>query len=385
MDANRERLMRGGYTTHGGTEDAPSIKLRYSMQFTSGGRSHTIEMEVPVPVGASQELREQLIREAEANMEQLYRRVESRARGQRPPDAVSRSSAAPSPASSSPSYTSPAAPTAPTAQSQPSPVSSPVREILPLTMGREQRASVPAPAPARAAIGAELPVTPGQASAGSGNMKLSEFIQVIRTNWGLNAKQVMDLLQVKSLNNMNYRDLLRQLEPLVAPQRDARPAPPAPREQPRAPSPLPTQASPLAGPANIPVYPLRDGSLREPGRSYRFEEEEDEQDSPGNAQTTEDEEEEAGGMSLALARIKTDELRDIRGNTLGSPGRIVVLHNLMDTQLSEAQFQQLIELLWDAPSDKKLKQDQVEALISWAKEDEFENEVRAVMAVLREQ
>jgi DNA gyrase inhibitor GyrI len=45
----------------------------------------------------------------------------------------------------------------------------------------------------------------------------------------------------------------------------------------------------------------------------------------------------------------------------------------------------LIERLWNASSEKKLKQDQVESLISWAKEDYFEDEVSAVLAVLRDQ
>src|SRR5437016_8501376 len=70
-------------------DGAPYIWLRYSTQFTTGGRTHTIEMGIPVPLGASAEQREQLIREAEAGMEQLSRRVESRVaqmlqRNQRP-------------------------------------------------------------------------------------------------------------------------------------------------------------------------------------------------------------------------------------------------------------------------------------------------------------
>ena len=87
-------------------------------------------------------------------------------------------------------------------------------------------------------------------------------------------------------------------------------------------------------------------------------------------------------MSNALARIKIDELKEIRGTATASPGRLTVLHNLLDSQISDRQFQQLIEGLWNINSDKKLKQDHVEALISWAKEDYFEDEVRAVLVVL---
>ena len=72
-------------------DGAPYIWLRYSTQFTTGGRTHTIEMGIPVPLGASAEQREQLIREAEAGMEQLSRRVDSRVaqmlqRNSRPPE-----------------------------------------------------------------------------------------------------------------------------------------------------------------------------------------------------------------------------------------------------------------------------------------------------------
>ena len=61
-----------------GTDGNPYIWLRYTTQFNAGGRTHIIEMGVPVPVGASAELREQLIREAEIGMDQLTRRVENR-------------------------------------------------------------------------------------------------------------------------------------------------------------------------------------------------------------------------------------------------------------------------------------------------------------------
>ena len=56
----------------------PYIWLRYTTQFTTGGRTHTIEMGIPMPLGASAETREQLIREAEAGMDQLSRHVENR-------------------------------------------------------------------------------------------------------------------------------------------------------------------------------------------------------------------------------------------------------------------------------------------------------------------
>src|SRR5436305_11648459 len=54
------------------------IWLRYATQFTMNGRTYTLEMSVPMPIGASAELREQLLSEADAGMDQLASRVENR-------------------------------------------------------------------------------------------------------------------------------------------------------------------------------------------------------------------------------------------------------------------------------------------------------------------
>lgn len=420
-----------------GEYDGPYIWLRYSTQFTRGGQAHTIEMEIPVPVGASAEQREQLIREAEAGIEQMYRQIEKRnaGRGQQPSDA-SRPPAAPAQTGSHP------APPAAPARTPAPPV-----QVAAQTNARDtsqaislpgKRETAETPSPARSSIGSEMPVTPSLSSTATGNIRLAEFIQIIRNDWGLTPKDAMELLQVPNLNNMNYRELLRQLEPLVeqrgktAPKNTANatrstptptPAAPAPRPpapsspssssstmrdasvrpapssppsmpaqpahvtnrsttpppQPASPKPATPAASPaLDGPANIPVYPLPASTLREAPRSYRFDEEDNEAEEAqgGNG-------EDENGMSEALARIKIDDLRESRGTAIVSPARLTVLHNLLDSQISDTQFQQLIEGLWNINTDKKLKQDQVEALISWAKEDYFEDEVRAVIAVIK--
>ncbi len=432
--------------------DASYIWLRYSTQFTTGGRSHTIAMDIPVPVGASAEERELLIREAEAGIEQMYRQIEKRNQRPLPSDASKPQAAVqrsggyqpqqPAPPDVRP--TAPAAPVRPAAQVQPPQsqqpaIRTPAHEAPQPISLQEKREATDAPAPARGSIGSEMPLTHNLNGPASGNMKLGEFIQIIRNTWGLAPKDAMELLQVKTLNNMNLRDLLRQLEPLaqqrvestpkntaspprpvVAPapassaQRPSAPVssttmrsePPRPRpvtqaqpqqaaapttSQSRSPAPLSSNAPaklpgtatapPLAGPSNIPVFPLKENTLREAPRSYKFDEEEEEMEEPGGDTDT-GEDEEQTGMSDALARIKIDELRDIRGTAPVSPQRLTVLHNLLDSQISERQLQQLIQGLWSIDADKKLKQDHVEALISWGKEDYFDDEVRAVLAVL---
>src|SRR6478672_9726122 len=59
-------------------ESGAYIWLRYATQYTRDGQTHTLEMSIPVPVGASQETREQLIREAEEGMQQLTAHVATR-------------------------------------------------------------------------------------------------------------------------------------------------------------------------------------------------------------------------------------------------------------------------------------------------------------------
>ncbi|HLX59048.1 MAG TPA: hypothetical protein VKR83_18675 [Ktedonobacteraceae bacterium] len=387
-----------------GAHDAPYIWLRYSTQFTTGGRTHTIEMDIPVPVGASAEEREQLIREAEAGIEQLYRQIEKRGsqRNQRSPESGRPQETAASAVPTRPAQPSPTPPLAARTPARDTPQAIPLQEKLEA-------------APARNSIGAEMPMTHNLSGSVSGNIRLAQFIQIIKNNWGLTPKEAMDLLQVKTLNNMNYRDLLRELEPLVqkrvptpassTTQRDAGARPvsaPAPELKPTPPAtatnraPAPPPPSPtispkphapavppaLAGPTNIPVFPIKENMLREVPRSYKFDEEE-ELEAPQSESDAGDDEEQ-GGMSEALARIKVDELKEIRGTSMVGSGRLVVLHNLLDSQISATQFQQLIEGLWNINSDKRLKQDHVEALISWAKEDYFEDEVNAVLAVLNE-
>ena len=57
----------------------------------------------------------------------------------------------------------------------------------------------------------------------------------------------------------------------------------------------------------------------------------------------------------------------------------------MSSQLSEEQLQQLIDGVWGATSLRKLKVDQVESLISWAKEDDFVNEADLVLTLIQKE
>jgi hypothetical protein len=419
MDTSRDRPM--------GTDGNPYIWLRYTTQFSAGGRTHTIEMGIPVPLGASAEMREQLIREAEMGMEQLTRRVESRVsqmlqRSARPPEtarvqepAIIRSGQASQQEPGSRIMTGP-----PAATGTRSTTPAPAREgPQPLPLHEKQ----PATMPVRQSGPVSMPVTPGVQGDASSNMKLSQFMQAIRDTWGLTPKQAMDLLNVKTLNGMNYREALRQLQPLVeentretatpdsankAPvvsqpkpageQGQPQGSPPPPNTSPPPPlraygsqsasvSPSPASSKPssptplarpvpgaLDGPANIPVIPIKDEMIREaPRRVYKFDEEDEE---------LVEEKQEENEEQRVIARIKLDELKEVRGASVATQGRLTVLQNVLNSQISEEQLQRLIQSVWGVTSVKKLKVDQAEALISWAKEDYFVEEVEAALALI---
>ena len=59
---------------------------------------------------------------------------------------------------------------------------------------------------------------------------------------------------------------------------------------------------------------------------------------------------------------------------------------MINKQISDEQLLQLIQGVWGVTTLKKLKNDQVEALISWAKAaDDFITEADIVLAVLQEE
>lgn len=121
--------------------------------------------------------------------------------------------------------------------------------------------------------------------------------------------------------------------------------------------------------------------VREVQNSYRFDEEE-EDDLELDLEELEDFDNE---RSRAQAQEKLDKLKEAGGSTTANASRLTVLKNVIGEQISETQLQRLIRDLWGATSVKKLKVDQAEALISWAKEDEFESEVEAVLTLLEEE
>jgi hypothetical protein len=85
------------------------------------------------------------------------------------------------------------------------------------------------------------------------------------------------------------------------------------------------------------------------------------------------------------ARTLISRLRESRGATTVNAARLQVLDNVIGEQISKEALHELVVGLWEVQVLKKLKVDQVESLISWAKEDDFVNEVEAVLILLEEE
>ena len=399
--------------TDGSDGTGSHIWLRYATQFTMNGRSVTVEMGIPVPLGASAETRERLIREAEEGMEQLSNHIEGRIgqmvqRIQQAPTAkqpaIRPGNTPTAPVTPTPTPT-PAAPTPkPPASAQPAQPPQPVqlvpnRETTPVASQEKEVSSTP-PRTNTGASMAAMHATGDMA----GNLSLPQFIQIIRESLNLTPKQAMDLLKVKSLSGLNYRSALEDLQSMGPSESADAPASPKPplklREetpsrgserpatntgtrsttsQPQAPTPI-SNIVPIS--KKVPYEEITHAVIRETPPTYpAFNEELDDtdiefEDEPEYPQLTQHERE--------IAEEVLKRLQEAKGSTVASPTRLKVLNNVIGGQISDEQLQQLIQGVWEINSTTKLKSDQVEALVYWGKDDNFIEEVELVLALLEE-
>lgn len=414
MDTSRDRSAN----PEGGT----SIRLRYSRQFQSGGHAHNIDAEAMLPIGASQERREQIIRELETGVEQLARQIVQRTG--RPVDEARAQTQSRTGASSAP-------------------VPMAANRTAELTSSPPPRAASTTAPITRAPVSESMPAAPS--SSGERTIRLADFINAIKKYWEMSPQEAMQRLNVKSLDGLNYREAFNSLKAIMdaegkglparnpqAQRGTTRPVVEAPRQvnrdaPPQANSRPPTNQTTNAAstrtqgqaalkevarpaPPTIPVatpaseadearrepqagvdfagsprapIPIQLGVVRDLSSrtTYQFDEE-DELD-------LSDEEEEfelPGDQSAARVEAvrRLEELKGARGNNAASAGRLNVLNNVIDSQISEEQLQQIIQGVWSINSKKKLKTEQVEALISWAKGDYFADEAEALLDLLAE-
>lgn len=383
-------------------ESGPYIWLRYATQYIKDGQTRTVEMSVPIPVGASAETRERLIREAEVGMSQLTSYVEQRGtqRAQNSPttqgapaqtqNTQGMQRLAPQPASNTkPTPVTrqtirPAGISAP--QTSPQPPDSRENEPEQGLTERQNAASGPPHTPAR----------PGESG---NNMLLPQFIQYIKENMDLTPKQAMELLNVRSLSTgINLRDAVEQLKQILEQEIPVTNGARKPtnsdasfiRES--AFSNAEPERSGNTGPLprlNKDAAPVLDMRTRQPAPT--FDEEVGPDESGENEETFDDLEDlelpnELSPAVLERARDKLSELRESQGAATASAGRLQALNNVAVSQVTEEQLQELADGVWGITSLKKLKVDQVEALISWAKlEDDFAEQVEAILVVLEEE
>lgn len=479
---NEQEHMIEGAGTH--------IWLHYATTVMVNGRPRTIEMGIPVPLGADDTLREQLLREANAGMNQLIGSVENRVAQllhQVPPT----QGAIPTPTpAAKPSVTPPPRPRPTTPSNAPMSASSSAPDVVassrPPTQpqqtaplytasqvsqghevregregreGRENREIRGTREPERERESAREPerereVTPsleGEQNEQavrqgvslpsmreiSANVSLPQFIQYINEHLGLNPKQAMEILKVKSLSGINLRDALEQLQRSQGGQNDAdgaenvgergragtteasmkavssangqngqraeraerveriegdeRPSKPETRNNNGQQASPPKQPIPFR-PAGGKIEDSRANPkvVRESPAAY-FDEEDDEHDSDIGDELDEllddgDEEEQQGltPQERVQASSLVSRLRESQGVATVNPARLKVLGNVTDGQIDEAQLVDLIQGLWGITATKRLKVDQAEALISWAKEDDFQNEAEIVLLFLEE-
>jgi|SRR5579884_724545 len=269
-------------------EQAPAhIWLRYATQFTAGERTYTIDIGIPVPPGADAQTREQLLREADAGLDQLADYVERRVmqiaqqggQGQRPsagPRPTAPAIPTPPPVAAPTPLSLPASPsstqTQPSATAGATPATSAGRPSTParpsVSPSATARPTSPAPdwqtaqssqpaapaAPARPGIGASMPSSPGVSE---GTMSLSEFMKYLK-EMGLDARRAMALLKVKSLSGLNLREALKQLQHILMEEGGgSSPSTPATRQQ--------VQGQSQARPSTGPQAPVRSTARPAPG------------------------------------------------------------------------------------------------------------------------
>ncbi|MEO6888188.1 MAG: hypothetical protein ABI456_03570 [Ktedonobacteraceae bacterium] len=395
--------------------------LRYAQQFTVGARTHTIEMSFPVPIGATPEECARLLQEADARFKQVETHVERRVTQMQhrsapqpgAPASTPTSRPATQPASRPPAQPA-AAPSSPTAHilsrdpreaadvaASPATSSAPPRTPQVQEAASRQETASPRP-PARL----NLPSTPGPMRNEGSNLKVAEFLNIVRDNYKLDPREVMGLLNVKSLSTINLNDALEDLRHIIEQNNHA--TPPANQTPGNRPASRPDEkAAPASRPENItsaqtapvpavqapsapaPTHQVANGNnraatpAREAQAGYGFDEEEDDD--------LDFEEEDAGpqeqgremtAQEEARGRQLISDLRGVRGNKPASESRLNVLMNIVSSQIDEDDLQRLVRGLWGVSYLKQLKVDQVEKLISWGKEDDFEDDVQLVLALL---
>jgi hypothetical protein len=437
-----------------GENDGEHIWLRQSVTFTTNGQTRTVEIAIPLRPGATADEVEVLLSEADAGMERLARHLDARiasalgTAGATPTapapapalattPALAAGPAAPqgdsSPATSEQELRAPAPevplPSSPAAARVPTPAAPaapPAATPATAQPARAPQAESPArPAPSRSAA---PPVAPRERSAAplsavpaAAEIARPEFLAAIR-DLGMDARQAMQQLGVRSLEGLNLREALEALRRQNLRGDEPEPAAAAPAQ---------AAAARTSQPAVPPRYfeeedepeitfmvdgtPPRDaddfalaGDASSSGTDDLSEDELDELDlddvpdfAPPSSRAAPAPAARAASKPVArhdtadsAARVSAvpsgDEtgaailarLREATGGGAASGHQRTAYGNIIVRELGEANAAALIRGVWRVPPER-IGPEQMAELLSWGKRDTFGDEVALVLAELR--
>ena len=434
--------------------DPEHIWLRQTVTYMVDGQTRTLEIGVPVPRNATEEEVEELLRAADAGMRAITRRLDAQiAAAAEGGDAPQRSALPPAPGASSgaterasvngraaagsasapepepATHTPPRAPAG--APAAPTPTSTPAATPA-ATSAASARAPEPAAVPQRPAappVAPARPPAPASASANSAEMTRPEFLAAA-SELGLNPRQAMDRLKVRSLEGLNLREALESLRRQMLGAPDA--AAPEPEPLP-ATSPTPGTAPDSearyfeeeddetifftaddedealdeepAPPAGGPATRAATGDTGEDDEDAleAMDDEIDLEDVPDLAPPAPASRRRAAPAREAVAPpaapaipatpaatsgARTQAMQligKLRAATGGGPASDYqrnAYRNIVEDELGKTQATALVRGLWRTTADR-LSAGQLDALIRWGKEEVFAEEALLVLAALR--
>jgi hypothetical protein len=377
------------------------IWLRQSVTFTHEGQTRTLEIALPVRPDAPPEEVARLLAQAEAGMAQLTLSLNQR---------VAEAQGAPqrSPATPIPLDVAPGGQTVAPHGAAPAPRATPPPQMAPQAEPRpEPEPETPEPATARRASPA-LPATPS-AAAGP-DLTLPEFISAIG-ELGLNPKEAMNRLEVRSLSGLNLREALETLRRQALHEGTAPMAPTAIH----APEEAMGNALPLGAGRfdeeddDEAIVFLEKGADLEgegedtsamprsiPGTDRYGPDESDDLDDvpdfgPPPGSRARAVEPASSGARHASARPEQEttraaqligKLRATHPGGIATADRQGAFANIIVAELGEPNATALVRGLWKL-SPERLGPEQLDALIRWGKDESFAEEADEVLATLR--
>ncbi len=351
----------------GPQEGSEHIWLKQSIQFSVAGQLRTIEIALPIRPGASAEEIERLLRQADASLDQMTQHLNKKVG-----ELLEQQEAQAAP----PAGDVPRSGASATAGARPG-------------IGGQHAEGVGWTAPRQ-----------GDMSAGPAGPSLDrkQFIAEIAV-LGLNPRQAMERLGVRSLDGVNLRQALEQLRRQLLNERPLSTSLPAPEgeeeggsagNRPRG------GAAPPSGPMTRrpapelkPSGPPSQGPPVGRARLHPLAEEEEEPNPSEGAALEQraplpiplrDEGKLIALQERARAQARLDKLRRLHGRmNPPSSDNLKAFRNVVEHQLGVEKTAALLEAIWNVSQPEQLSPDQVAECLRWGMNDYFEDEVERLL------